>query len=146
MKQWVVDTWVIATCNDASSNKCLDCICFLVMILENGTICLDIESKIKEEYGKHIRPRTFVDRWWARMVRERGQICFFSNSLHEKHRRHLLHKLHFDQSDIKFVGVASKTKDRLLVSGDSDYNGDICDYLSQELGIQVLCPGEAKAF
>jgi ABC-type antimicrobial peptide transport system ATPase subunit len=145
MTQWVIDTWVIATCDDASSNKCLDCECFLAIILENGIICLDTENKIMEEYYKYIKPRTFVSRWWDRMVRDKGQIVFFSNSLPGKHRGHLLHKLHFDSSDIKFIGVASKTKDRLLVSGDSDYSADICDYLSRELSIKVLCPGEFES-
>jgi ABC-type antimicrobial peptide transport system ATPase subunit len=116
------------------------------MILENGIICLDTENKIMEEYYKYIKPRTFVSRWWDRMVRDKGQISLFSNSLPGKHRGHLLHKLHFDESDIKFVGVARRTKDNLLVSEDSDYNSAVRDYLKETLGIQVLCPREAKDF
>ena len=77
------------------------------------------------------------------MVAEKGQIYFFSNKLSRKNRDYLVYKLGFDKDDIKFVGVASKTKDNLLVSGDSDYNPKVCDYLFTELAIRVMHPSAA---
>ena len=143
MKQWVVDTWVLERCNDFSSNDCLDCISFLCIILDYGTVCLDTEREIEAEYYRYIRSGTFLSRWWHRIVREKGQIYYFSNKLSNKHKVHLVNNLNFDQSDVKFVGVASKTRNRLLTSGDSDYNKDICNYLFNELTIRVICPKEA---
>jgi predicted nucleic acid-binding protein len=142
--QWVVDTWVIENCNDFSGNTCLDCIGFLSAILEKGLLCLDTEQEIEKEYYRYIKPRTFLSRWWQEMVKEKGQIRYFSNKLSNKHEQELLINLKFDESDIKFVGVASKTKHNLLVSGDSDYTEAICNYLCHELSITVIPPQIAK--
>lgn len=146
MKQWVVDTWVIEKCNDFSDDECLYCIKFLVTILDEDVLCLDVECDIEKEYYRYIKSGTFLSRWWYRMVREKGQVYFFSNKLSSKHERYLVDRLGFDRSDIKFVGVASKTKDNLLVSGDSDYNEKICDYLCNELAITVMCPAKALSY
>jgi predicted nucleic acid-binding protein len=37
----------------------------------------------------------------------------------------------FDRSDLPFVAVAFQSKDKLLVSEDSDYTQKVCDYLQQ---------------
>lgn len=144
MQQWVIDTWVLEKCNDFSSGICVDCTAFLSAILENGTLCVDVEQEIEDEYYRYIQPRTFLSHWWHRMVREKGQISFFSNKLPNKCKQHLLNNLHFHSDDIKFVAVASKTKDNLLVSGDSDYNKNVCEYLYNQLSVMVVPPAKAK--
>ena len=68
MRQWVVDAWVFEKCNDFSSSICLDCTGFLSVILENGTLCVDVEGEIQKEYYRYIKPRTFLSRWWDKMV------------------------------------------------------------------------------
>ena len=144
MKQWVVDTWVIAQCCDASSDDCLlNCIAFLCNILNNGKIYIDAEGEIQKEYYNYIPSNIFVSKWWGKMIRNAGKIGMFSNKLNATNKIWLLDKLHFDNSDIKFVGVASKTRDKLLVSGDSDYNKDVCEYLYRALEIRVMRPEEA---
>jgi predicted nucleic acid-binding protein len=144
MQQWVVDTWVLEKCNDFSSGICVDCTAFLSAILENGRLCVDIEGEILEEYDRYIQPHTFLSHWRHRMVREKGQISFFSNKLSNKCEQHLLKNLHFHSDDIMFVAVASKTKDKLLVSGDSDYNENVCEYLNNQLSVTVVSPRKAK--
>ena len=44
----------------------------------------------------------------------------------------------FDRSDLPFVGVAYRSEDKLLVSEDSDYTPQVCNYLQQQLQIKVL--------
>lgn len=145
MKQWVVDTWVIIKCMDFSDDESLDCIGLLSRMLDFGEICVDTEGTILTEYCRYLESGTFVSKWWETLVRQKGHICFFSNALSNKRKTHLIDNLKFDISDLKFVAVASKTKDNLLVSGDSDYNPQVCSYLTKEMGIKVLCPGDAKS-
>ena len=140
MKHWVVDTWVIVKCLDYSCCECLDCHEFLLKTLKDGIICIDFEGEINHEYYRYIRKKTFVALWWEKVTRETGRLHFFSSGLANQHKDKLLIDLHFDPDDIKFVGVASKTNDKLLVSGDSDYNREICDYLYQKLNLKVLSP------
>lgn len=142
MKHWVIDTWVIEKCNPID-NECIDCVRFLIGVLDYGAICLDNEGEIMKEYSCHIKSHSFISKWWDRIVREKGHLCFFSGKLAAKHIEHLLDNLHFDPADIKFVGVASKTNDRLLASGDSDYDEEVCGYLHTQLGIAVISPEKA---
>lgn len=144
MKQWVIDTWVLATSNSCDSAHYLDCVSFLMMVLQNGTICLDSEKEIQREYYTYIKPGTFLDKWWQKIMRQTDQIRFFSNKLNYRNEIHLLNNLGFDRSDVKFVGVASRTADNLLVTGDSDYTDNIRTYLRDQLMIIILHPTEAK--
>jgi predicted nucleic acid-binding protein len=49
----------------------------------------------------------------------------------------------FDRSDLPFVAVAFQSKDKLLVSEDSDYTQKVCDYLQQQLQVKVLSLSQA---
>jgi len=49
----------------------------------------------------------------------------------------------FDRSDLPFVAVAFQSKDKLLVSEDSDYTQQVCDYLQQQLQVKVLALSQA---
>lgn len=142
-KQWVVDTWVLATCNDTDCGDCVDCADFLTYLLRKGKLCLDPEGEIYSEYSVHIEPRSFVFQWWQKMIGEDGHLCSWSSKLQEKHKDRLVKKLNFDKDDIKFVGVASRSTDKLLVSGDSGYNPNVCQYLTDNLEITVLHPNTA---
>ena len=66
MKQWVIDTSVLATSNSCDSAHYLDCVSFLMMVLQNGTICLDSEKEIQREYYTYIKSGTFLDKWWQK--------------------------------------------------------------------------------
>ena len=145
-RYWVVDTWVLAKCNDFSCDDCLDCVGFLSNVLINGKLCLDHENEIQDEYLGYIHPMTWLARWWQKMIGEVGHLAWESNKLSNSHSRHLKDKLFFDQNDIKFIGVASRTSDKIIVTGDSDFNENVCKYLSESLGINVLRPDEALSY
>jgi predicted nucleic acid-binding protein len=49
----------------------------------------------------------------------------------------------FDRSDLPFVAVAFQSKDKLLVSEDSDYTQHVCGYLQQQLRVKVLSLSQA---
>lgn len=141
--QWVVDTWVLAKCNDTTDTLCLKASELLIRILNREIICLDSEGEITREYYRHIRPRSFVANWWEEMRKRNDKFLFFSNKLASRHRDNLVNKCNFHNDDIKFIGVASKTRDRLLVAEESDYNADVCKYLNDALSVRVLCLTEA---
>ena len=143
MKQWVVDTWVLAKSNDADCADCIDCMDFLMHVLREGKLCLDFEEEIKAEYDRHIKPRTPIFWWWQKMIGQAGHLCFWSNKLSVKHENRLVNKLKFDNDDIKFVGVASRSTDKIIATGDSDYNQKVCEYLGDNLGITVMNPNSA---
>lgn len=138
MLQWVVDTWVLVKCGETNEPICLGAVSFLFRILKRDMLCLDFEGEILKEYNKYFAPHTHVSRWWDEMVKHGHKFAWRSNKLNEKHRHNLINKLGFDKSDIKFVGVAEKTNDRLLVAEESDYCKGVCDYLERNLSIKVL--------
>lgn len=143
MKQWVVDTWVLEKCNDTDHSDCIDCIDFLTYLLRKGKLCLDSEEEIETEYSGHIKPRTFLFQWWSKIIGEAGHTSRWSNKLPSKHQNKLLNKLSFHDDDIKFVGVASRSTDKIVVTGDSDYTNTVRTYLKNELGITVTNPTSA---
>lgn len=140
--QWVVDTWVLKT-SITPNNQGMCAISLLDEIYKRHSIKLDQEGKISNEYKRHIQPGTHVAYWFQQMTSLKGKIHHYSSKLSNKHKEHLLGKLRFDHSDLPFVSVASKGKDKLLVSEDSDYNDPVKDYLRNHLGVQVLKLEEA---
>ena len=72
------------------------------------------------------------------MIGQVGHLCYQSNSLAGRHERRLLNNLNFDSDDIKFVGVASRSVDKIIVTGDSGYNQTVCRYLKDMVGIEVM--------
>lgn len=146
MRQWVVDTWVLEKCNEPADENCLVCVAFLSTFISKDKLCLDFEREIEREYWNYIQPGTWLSAWWEKMINEKGHLCHWSNHLPNRHSRHLLERLKFDNADIKFVGVAARSTDKLLVTGDSDYNSDICQYLNTNLGVTVLDSSVALAY
>ena len=55
----------------------------------------------------------------------------------------LRNDLRFDPDDIPYVEVASVTPSGYLVSEESDYTHEICEYLEDQLGISVLTLDDA---
>lgn len=141
MKQWTVDTCVLVKCGDTDDTDCIVCSVFLGQILRDGKLCLDHEGEIEGEYAPYIRANPWLVTWWYMITRQVGHLAFWSNKLSERHRRRLIEKLDFDDSDIKFVGVAARSVDKILVSGwDSDYTVAVCQYLKEKIGISVITP------
>ena len=95
------------------------------------------------EYSAYIKPRSFLFWWWHKIIGQTGHLCRWSNKLSAKHENKLINNLNFHNDDIKFVGVASRSTDKIIVSGDSDYNQKVCNYLRDSLGITVTHPASA---
>jgi predicted nucleic acid-binding protein len=83
-----------------------------------------------------------VLRNWLKRLRDRKAIIFRSGKLPPIHQGALL-RMKFDRSDLPFVAVAFQSKDKLLVSEDSDYTQKVCDYLQQQLQVKVLSLSQA---
>jgi hypothetical protein len=80
---------------------------------------LDYEGAILTEYQRYMPRASFAAAWWSYVSKRKG-IVYYSGRLTEAQKRTLRGcRLHDD--DWKFVGVATKTSDRLLVSEDSDF-------------------------
>ena len=79
---------------------------------------------------------------WLKRLRDRKAIIFRSGKLPPIHQGALL-RMKFDRSDLPFVAVAFQSKDKLLVSEDSDYTQQVCDYLQQQLQVKVLALSQA---
>ena len=139
-RRWVVDTRVLAKCNDTDCVDCVDCTGFLHKLLIEGKLCLDPEEEIVTEYNRYIKPRSYLFWWWHKMIGQAGHLSYCSSKLSIKHKNRLVNDLGFHDDDIKFVGVATRSADKLLVSGDSDYNQAICEYLMNEFGVRVMTP------
>lgn len=135
--EWVLDTWVLRVAADVSDDLALDALALLREILEHHSIALDAEGHIWREYQRNIAPKSHVEKWWALMV-SRGRTVRCSGKLDRRPEEHLLESLKFHNDDLPFVGVACKTKSRLLVAEESDYTDQVAQYLKLELGVQVL--------
>ena len=141
---WVIDTCVLAVATP-TNEQALDAIHFLNEVLRSHCIAVDEQGEIEREYQPYMRWGSIASWWWQKMVGQAGKIWRFDGRLTQHHRQHLLGRLNFDPSDAKFIAVASRTSNRLLVSEDSDYNADVKDYLEKEMDVAVLSLGDALA-
>lgn len=143
--QWVLDTWVLATASDPHNSKALDALSLLNEILHKHSVVLDIEGEILNEYKRHlyVSHQTHVKQWWTQM-QLKGKYSFVTSKLNQRPKHHLLNKLSFHSDDIKFVGVASNSKDKLLVSEDSHYTPEVRQYVYKSLRVHVMDLSEAN--
>jgi len=140
VKEWTIDTWVLYKVNEGD----LDAHTFLIFILKHRhRIVFDQEGHIANEYKRCFQQHNnkFLFKWFEALKRHNA-IMFYSGKLSQEHKQALL-RMKFDPSDLVFVAVASRSKDKLLVSEDSDYTPAVCNYLKQNLQVQVLKLTEA---
>jgi len=115
-----------------------DALDFLLAVLRHHKVVFDHERHIEQEYQRCLK-RTrnrYLEEWFKRLIARQARV-FYSGRLPNRHERALL-RMNFDCSDLPFVGVAHRSKDKLLVSEDSDYTQQVCDYLQQQLQVKVL--------
>ncbi len=141
MKEWTIDTWVLYRVNEGD----FDALAFIAVVLVKHCVVFDHEGHIEDEYRRCFqRTRNpYLVQWFNRLVRGGGRTVHYSGKLSRRHEQALL-RMNFDRSDFPFVAVASRSKDKLLVSEDSDYTDIVCDYLSRELQVQVLKVNQAS--
>ena len=139
-RDWTVDTCVLYKAADVD----LKAIHFLGNILEDmDIVALDHEKCIENEYrkcickitSKNAEGRTFILKWYKHIV---GKLFTrFSGNLESRHKEELK-KLRFHDDDWTFVAVCKRTKDKNLVSEDSDYNKKVKEYLLEKMEVHVL--------
>ncbi len=140
MKEWTVDTWVLY---EAGSFN-YEALELLFLVGRMHKVAFDYEGHIAREYNRCLqRCRNPLLGKWLENLKRRKAMVFYSGKLIHRHEQALL-RLKFDRSDFPFVAVASRSKDKLLVSEDSDYTDIVCDYLSRELQVQVLKVNQAS--
>lgn len=150
--EWVIDTWVLYAASDFQvSDRAYTSEHFLAMILLKGQhkVAVDNEGKIEAEYKRCFdNPKNeFQHRWWIHINWMANKVVkSYSGNLNKKDVDHLIKRLHFHDDDLPFVGVASKTKDKLLVAEESDYTPKVRDYLKKNLQIRVMSIYEADSF
>ncbi len=142
--EWVLDTWVLVKAGDIDFEGWWDAVDLLDEISRRHRLALDTERSIDAEYLRNIKPRTIVARWWTDIQRRTGRTVRYSSTPHKRDSSHLLNRLHFDSSDLKFVAVASKTSSRLLVAEESDYTEEVKNYLLLAMKTRVLTLAEAR--
>jgi predicted nucleic acid-binding protein len=146
--EWVIDTNILYKASD------FDLLAqhFLTTVA-TGTrvehkVAVDFEGNIQREYERCFN-RTkainqFPQKWWKR-IKDSSKLTFHSGKLPKKHKDGLLQRLGFDNDDLPFVGVASKTKGKLLVAEESGYTPQVREYLKNDLRVQVMSIEEADS-
>jgi len=139
MREWTIDTWVLYKVGEGD----FDALDFLLAVLRHHKVVFDHERHIEQEYQRCLK-RTrnrHLEEWFKRLIARRKRV-FYSCRLPNRYEQALI-GMKFDRSDLPFVGVAYRSKDKLLVSEDSDYTQQVCDYLQQQLQVKVLSLSQA---
>ncbi len=125
----------MAETNKPYSDQYMDAMTLLSLIARNHKIAVDAGDEIFEEYEPHMPFGSYAREWWIHLAQFQ-KISFFSSHVPRAVENRLIGRLKFDSDDLKFVGVASRTSTRQLVSKDSeDYDQDVVDCLKERLGI-----------
>lgn len=137
-RQWTIDAWVIYVASDSTQELYLKAVEFLNAVAIEGRICVDHGGKILDEYEACFAgfPTGFPVKWFDRMQRS-GRIDFLAENLSEKVKRRLK-RLHFHDDDLVYVAVASRSVDKVLVTGDSDYTAEVRTCLRDHAGVKVV--------
>lgn len=146
MTTLVVDTNVAIVangdCADCSPACRLSTIDFLERLIHKGSIAIDVQGKIEEEYRRHLCAGTPG-------VGSRFLQKFFSDAAHRIERVDISETERkfsfsgalrsFDQSDRKFVLVASEGKFEVVNAVDSDWLDHEAELLKRGIRVQFLC-------
>lgn len=137
--RWVLDANILYSAAGEDSHAVL----LLLSIKVHDRLGLDEEWAIDKEYGPALEHPIVGDWFWS-MYNE-GRCKRYASDLPtdcEKEFR----KQKFHNDDWKYVGVAMRTEDRLVVTedlGEHDFCPTICDYLKKTFDMRVLCLEEA---
>lgn len=146
--EWVIDTEVLyKASNFQAPAKALQTHHFLTNIWESPQqkVAVDSEGKIEAEYERCFSdPKNeFQWQWWKYIKWNAKKVVSYPGKLSNEHTNHLIRSLRFHNDDLPFVGVASKTRDKLLVAEESDYTTQVREYLKSELQVRVMSVEEA---
>ncbi len=139
MADWVIDTCVVAACDDPESPCCHKAIALLVKVLDTGRLCVDDKREVIKEYMKHVKPSGHAIVLVRKFLGQAGKMQQHSGRLTIEARGRL-DKIGFpDSTDRVFVAVASRSGDKLLVTEDGHhFSPQVCAYLAENLGVNVF--------
>lgn len=142
MTTYTIDTCVLAWASDPQSPGFFEAVGFLSQVHKGHGVAVDSQQAIVREYRPYICPESpktkgYAAVWWAKM---RNRVHYVSGDVCNRLQSKLINKLAFHSNDLKFVGVASHTSDKLLVIGeDRGYTPSVKACLCQDIGIHVIC-------
>ena len=136
-QEWIIDTTILVHACRPTEESHLDAQEFVQVVRRLHTIALDSQGHIEREYERNLWDESSFQIWWYAMWRK-NKVVRRDGRLPNRHRRHLTDRLKFDRDDLPFVAVASRGSSKLLATEDSDYDSQVRDYLSSELGVSVL--------
>ncbi len=110
-----IDTNILKKANENDWN-CIDVLSCLRRNL-NSQLVLDHEGGIKEEYKKHIIWGTPSYVWFHEYMNYKK--CAFYSGKRTKRLETDLDKINFHKNDRKFIGVAIRSKDKIIISEDT---------------------------
>ena len=139
-RDWTIDTWVLYRAGgyDMPALELLHRI-----LRKNNYLLLDHEENIEKEYRKcfnfyrNVSPQACkaLEKWFADIISK--AVKYFSGILEDRHERALT-KRRFDRDDWAFVAVCARGNDKILVSEESDYSPEVCEYLKTNMGVSVI--------
>ncbi len=138
--RWVLDANIVYKAAKENS----EAVILLLEIELHDGLGLDHEQAIDKEYGPALEQHPTVGGWFWRMVTE-GRAKRFDSEIPTECEK-CFHKMKFHNDDWKYVGVAMRTEDHLIVTedlGEHDFCQKICDYLKMTYDTHVLCLAEA---
>lgn len=142
--EWVIDTYVLYQAAD----YILTAQHFLtsISLKPQHKVAVDLGRCILRQYEKCFKrtknKNEFPQKWWRRIKDTSNKLTFRHGKVSNRCNKHL-QDLCCHNDDFPFIGVASRTKDKLLVTEDSDYTSEIRKYLKKELLVQVMSIEEA---
>jgi len=133
---WVIDTDVLVRAEDLAIDHGMNIFQMLGRLTDgNHRIVVDYTHQVLGQYYGNLSPTGWVIKILKQLA-TRGQINYVSGNV-PRNLSEGLDSLRFDIDDYVFVGVTSRSADRVLVAEESDYSPDVVRFLSDH-GISVI--------
>jgi hypothetical protein len=141
-KDWVIDAGVLHKAGERADPVQPEAYAFLNAVrVGRQSVFLDYGGRIIKEYQKPFRKSMLVRQWFSLMS---GKLVRYeSGDLVPAISAGLL-AIPFHNDDLPYVGVASRTESRFLVSEDSDYTKPVRTFLKNRLSVDVLSARQAR--
>ena len=121
--QWVIDTDVMVKADQGLTDHEHDLkIIDLTSIIrrEGHFLALDSDWEIENQYRRNIDPRGNIIRFLNYLAKN-GRLVHYSGNVPNPLKTKL-RSLNFHNDDYVFVGVAGRTRDKILLAEETDYD------------------------
>jgi hypothetical protein len=136
---WVLDANVVYRARED-----YEALLLLVEIQLHDTLALDMAREIDDEYSPALQGDSTIQGWFYRIITD-GRFERHDSTLPQDCQKRL-RQLKFHDDDWKYVGVAMRTRDHVIVTedrGDHDFCPDVCSYLAHGYRVCTLCVHDA---